>query len=127
MGARERGFTLLEVLVAAAIAGLALAVLFQGAAGSVRSARVADHVQEAVSRARSRLAVLERGPVPQLGDQSGDDGGGFGWRSKVTQIGLGGGAVLYDLAVAVSWTADGGTREIALHGRRVAAAPEEPP
>ena len=124
---RERGFTLLEVLVAAAIAALALAVLFQGAAGGVRTARVADHVQEAVSRARSRLAVMEHGPAPLLGDQSGDDGGGFRWRSHVTQVGASGGAVLYDLAIAVSWTADGGEREVTLHGRRVAATPPEPP
>ena len=125
--AREGGFTLLEVLVAAAIAGLALAVLFGSAAGGVRAARVADHMQEAVSRARSRLAVLEHGPMPALGDQSGEDGGSFGWRSHVTQIATGGGAALYDLLVAVTWTADGGRREVVLHGRRVVAAPPEPP
>ena len=124
---REGGFTLLEVLVAAAIAALALAVLFQGAAGGVRTARVADHMQEAVSRARSRLTVMEHGPVPGLGDQSGDDGGGFHWRSHVTQVGSGGGAVLYDIAVAESWTTDGGDRQVVLHGRRVAPAPREPP
>jgi prepilin-type N-terminal cleavage/methylation domain-containing protein len=124
---REQGFTLLEVLVAAAIAALALAVLFQGAAGGVRTARVADHVQEAVARARSRLAVLEHGPAPALGELSGDDGGGFRWRSSVAQVGSAGRVVLYDLAVAESWTADGGEREVALHGRRVLAAPPEPP
>lgn len=123
---REAGFTLLEVLVAAAIAALALAVLFQGAAGGVRAARVADHMQEAVSRARSRLTVMEHGPVPALGDQSGDDGGGFHWRSHVTQVGSGA-AVLYDIAVAESWTTDGGARQVVLHGRRVAPAPREPP
>lgn len=123
---REGGFTLLEVLVAAAIAALALAVLFQGAAGGVRAARVADHVQEAVSRARSRLAVMEHGPPPPLGDQSGDDGGGFRWRSRVTQV-ASGGVVLYDIALAESWATDGGEREVALHGRRVLPVPKEAP
>jgi general secretion pathway protein I len=124
---KDGGFTLLEVLVAAVIAALALAVLFQGAAGGVQIARVADHMQEAVSRARSRLAVLEHGAPPAPGDQSGDDGGGFHWRTRVTQVGFGRGVALYDLAVAESWTIDGGTREVLLHGRRVAAAAPEPP
>ncbi len=124
---REGGFTLLEVLVAAAIAALALAVLFQGAAGGVRTARVADHMQEAVSRARSRLAVMEHGPVPGLGDLSGDDGGGFHWRSHVAQIGLIGNAALYGIAVTESWAIDGGERQVVLHGRRVASPPREPP
>lgn len=125
--AKDGGFTLLEVLVAAAIAALALALLFQGAAGGVRAARVADHMQEAVSRARSRLAVLERGAMPAPGDQAGDDRGGFHWRSRVTRVGFGTGVALYDLAVAESWTTDGGTREVMLHGRRVAPAPPESP
>ena len=123
----DAGFTLLEVLVAAAIAALALAVLFQGAVSGVQTARVADHVQEAVSRARSRLAVLEHGAPPLPGDQSGDDGSGFHWRSRVTQVGFGTGVALYDLAVAESWTTDGGTREVVLHGRLVAPAPREAP
>lgn len=125
--AREAGFTLLEVLVAAAIAALALAVLFQGAMGGIRTARVADHLQEAVSRARSRLTVLEHGAMPLPGEQSGEDGGGFSWRSRVTQVGFGTGVALYDLAVWESWTLDGGTREVVLHGRRVAPAPREAP
>jgi general secretion pathway protein I len=124
---KDEGFTLLEVLVAAAIAALALAVLFQGAAGGVQTARVADHMQEAVSRARSRLAVLEHGAPPLPGDLSGDDGGGFRWHSRITQVGFGAGVALYDLAVAESWTTDGGTREVVLHGRRIAPAPREAP
>ena len=51
----ERGFTLLEVLIAFVIAALALGVLFQGTAGSLGSVRVSGQYQEALSRARSHL------------------------------------------------------------------------
>jgi prepilin-type N-terminal cleavage/methylation domain-containing protein len=54
----ERGFTLLEVLVAAAIAALALGVLLQGALASLRSVQVAGHYQEAARRRSDRGLVL---------------------------------------------------------------------
>ena len=122
----DAGFTLLEVLVATVIAGLALAVLFQGAAGSVRAARVAAHVQEATSRARSRLAALEQA-VPVAAEQSGDDGGGYRWRTRVAQAERGGGFALFDLDVLIAWDLDGGERRVELRSRRMAPAPPEPP
>ena len=125
--AREGGFTLLEVLVAAAIAALALGVLFQGAAGGVRAARISAHVQEATSRAKSRMAVLERGGPVLEADNSGDDGGGFRWRTRVAQVARGRGVALYDLGVAITWATDGGQRQVALQSRRIAPAPPEPP
>ena len=122
----EAGFTLLEVLVAAVIAGLALTVLFRGAAGSVHMARVATHVQEATSRARSCLVVLEQA-VPVAAEQSGDDGGGYRWRTRVSQVERGGGFALFDLSVLITWDLDGGERRVELRSRRMAPAPPEPP
>ena len=123
---RDGGFTLLEVLVAAVIAGLALAVLFRGAAGSVEAARVAAHVQEATSRARSRLSALE-GAEPVPGEQAGDDGGGYRWRTRVASVERGGGFALFDLDVQIAWSLDGGERRVELRSRRMAPAPPEPP
>ena len=84
---REGGFTLLEVLVAFAIAAAALTALTQGALGGLHSVRVSGHVQEATSRARSRLATLGRGVPLAPGEQEGDDGGGFRWRQRVAPAG----------------------------------------
>ena len=124
--AREAGFTLLEVLVATVIAALAMGVLFRGAAGSVQAARVAAHVQEATSRARSRLAVLETVP-PVPGELTGDDGGGYRFRTRITPLQRGGGFALFSLHVTIGWSLDGAERGVSLQSRRVAAALPEPP
>ncbi len=132
----ERGFTLLEVLVAFIIAALALGALTQGVAGGLQSARVAAHYQEALSRARSRLATLDASLQP--GEQRGDDGGGFAWRVLVQPTATAGAprpsdplragrAVLYAVRVEVAWRMDGGRSEVALMTQRLGTAPPDLP
>ena len=65
-----RGFTLLEVMVAFAIAALALAALTQAALGGLHATQAAAHTQEALSLAQSRLAAVALNP--RAGEQSGD-------------------------------------------------------
>ena len=79
--ARQRGFSLLEVVIALAIAGIALAAVFQAAATSMRATAAAAVYQEAISRARSHLDSLTTHPAE--GDHEGDDGGGYRWRHLV--------------------------------------------
>ena len=74
----QRGFSLLEVLVALVIAGIAFSVLVRVAAEGARSAAVASRYQDAVSRARSHLDRISADLSP--GEQEGDDGGGYRWR-----------------------------------------------
>ena len=84
----ERGFTLLEVLVAFVITSLALAALYHGTLAGLTASGAAGQKGEAISRARSRLATVgHAGPVV-AGEQSGDDGGGWRWRVQVTLAGL---------------------------------------
>ena len=73
---RDRGFTLLEVLVAFVIAAISVAALLQGAGAGLASARIAAHYGEALSLARSRLALLSAA-APVQGEQSGALPGGF--------------------------------------------------
>lgn len=137
MGRREAGFTLLEALVAFIIAALALAALTQGAAGGLQSARLSGHYQEALSRARSRLATLSAAPAP--GEQRGDDGGGYLWRVSVTPVAIAGRPedesdargpgrpMLLAVTVRISWRMDGGERVVALATQRLGTASPEPP
>ena len=132
----ERGFTLLEVLVAFIIAALALGALYQGTLGGLLAARVAGQTQEALSRARSRLAEIGHGAPLRAGEQQGDDGGGYRWRLRIAPIATaplargdaatvarGPRAALYAVTVWIGW--DG--REVRLDGAAVAAAPPPAP
>jgi general secretion pathway protein I len=129
---RERGFTLLEVLVAVAIAGLALVGLFQAGSGGMFAADTAARAEEAVQRAQSHLAAVGRNAALVQGEFTDDDGGGYRWRLKVqplaTRQGLapdGNSAVtstLYDVEVAILWPGRKGERSVVLRTLRLGNA-----
>lgn len=137
----DAGFTLLEVLVAFIIAALALALLFQGASAGLSAARIAGHYEEAISRAKSRLAAIGVEGALRPGEQAGDDGGGFAWRMRVTQVSsnaatpaLGGQPdaqapriALYSVSVSISWDLDGSRRQVQLDTERVGLTAAAPP
>jgi prepilin-type N-terminal cleavage/methylation domain-containing protein len=80
------GFTLLEVVVALVIAAL-LSVAFSHAVGTgLGSSRESSLYRAAIVRARSHLAAATYGTRLAEGQSSGEDGGGFRWRTAVTPI-----------------------------------------
>ncbi len=124
---RARGFTLLEVLVAFAIASIALAVLFRGGVDGVFASRIAARTEEAVARAQSRLTAMCHGARLAPGTQSGNDGGGFAWRSEVLTAGTANVArgsddepkvplklTLFAVRVVVSWGDAPAARQVSL-------------
>ncbi len=133
----ERGFTLLELLVAFVIAALALGALFNGASGGLRSVAVSNRYQEALSRARSRLATVGHGLILAPLHQSGDDGSGFHWTLEIEVTdratpqrqpandvqGLSPHIALYSVQVSESWMGDSGPRHVSLQTERVALTP----
>jgi general secretion pathway protein I len=121
----DRGFTLLEVLVAFVIAALALGVLFRGTIDGLHTAQIAGRYEEAVTRAQSRLAALTAGSLTQ-GDRQGDDGNGFHWRERITPVETTAPAALYAVSVAVSWT-DGSRRTVELDSERIGLVPRSGP
>lgn len=126
----ERGFTLLEVLIAFAIAALALGLLFRAASVGLLSVRAAGRYEEAVSRARSHMAAVGGEAVLGPTASDGDDGSGYHWYLKITQIArgqAGGGSlaasppppVLYAVVVSISWHDAGKDREFVLRSERM--------
>ena len=125
----EAGFTLLEVVVAAAIAGLALVALFQTGSAGLLTANEATRVAEAVGRAQSHLAAIADAGTIAPGETEGDDGGGYHWRLSARPIGSrqpstpapgGAATTLYDIRVSVSWGGRRHPRSVELETRRIA-------
>jgi len=136
----ERGFTLLEVLIAFAIAALALALLFRAASTGLLSVRTAGRYEEAVARARSHLASIGRDAAPIAGSSDGDDGSGFRWHLQITPLATGQAAVasalpntgvpqptLYAVTVAISWHEGGKDREVTLRTERMGLGQNDGP
>ena len=123
----SRGFTLLEIVVALAIMGLALVGLFRAGSGGLLAVDAAGHVDEAIERAQSRLAAIGRAGAMTPGATEGDDGGGYHWQVRTRplaawQIGSGEAATtvtLFEIDVAISWEADGRHRSVVLSSRRL--------
>src|SRR6266403_4847577 len=80
------GFTLLEVVVALAIAGLALVGFFRAGSGGLFAVDTAARAEEAVQRAQSHLAAVGRDASMTEGELTGEDGGGYRWRLRVRPL-----------------------------------------
>jgi general secretion pathway protein I len=128
---RQSGFTLIEVVVAVAIAGLALVGLFQAGSGGLLSVDTAGRAEEALQRAQSHLAALGRDAALVQGDSSGDDGGGYRWRLQVQPAAQRQGvaqdgvtpqnATLFSVQVSIAWRARGHERAVVLQTLRLGA------
>jgi general secretion pathway protein I len=129
MRSDSAGFTLLEVVVAVVIAGLAVVGLFQAGSGGVFAVDTAARAEEALQRAQSHLAAVGRDASLVQGDAQGDDGGGYRWRLLVEPVaqrqGLAADGVtpqnttLFSVEVAISWEAGGHQRAVVLRTLRL--------
>ncbi len=129
---RAEGFTLLEVIVALAIAALALIVLFRAGGEGLFAVNSATQAEEAVERAQSHLAAV--GPDVALleGESAGDDGGGYRWRLRITPVASWPvqlvnptsavtTSTLFDVQVTISWPGRGHDHAVVLDTRRIGA------
>jgi len=128
---RQRGFSLLEVLIALAIAGIALGSVLQAAAETMRATATSARYQQAVSRALSHLDGASANLTP--GEQEGDDGGGFHWHVLVRPVDSTGKqdatgkpvvadtlvVTLYAVTASISWRDGRRERNVRLDSRRL--------
>jgi len=136
---RDDGFTLLEVLIAFAIAAPALTLLYRQGAVSSAITRTSLSYEEGVSRARSHLdAIRDAALVP--GELSGDDGRFYHWRTLIVPLAAlppsagparatayGAGTALFAVTVEISWPGGSTPRSVRLESRRLGPASGAPP
>jgi general secretion pathway protein I len=125
------GFTLLEVVVALAIAALALVGLFRAGSSGLFAVDTAARAEEAVQRAQSHLAAVGRDAALVEGDSTGDDGGGYRWALRVRPLtarqslapdGVSSTTTtLFNVEVAISWSGRAGDRSVVLRTLRLGA------
>ncbi len=110
---RARGFSLVEMLAALAVLGLALGALYQAASGATRNARVSAEYAIATTLAESELDafVISR---PSTGDTTAGSFGDYQWRGWVELIPDREDAGIGWVRVEVSWPGEGGSRVVSL-------------
>lgn len=129
---RARGFTLLEVLVALAIAALGIGALVEAASGGLTNVDVAAQYLSALHRAQAHLATLGIESALSAGERDGRDEDGYRWHVKITPVAAGARAedvgralpTLFAVEVAVSWRRGLVTRTVTLDTLRLGTTSE---
>ena len=113
---RQRGFSLLELLVAFSIMAMALGMLYRAAGGGMHSVGEVDRYQRAALLAQSILD--QRDSVTQEGWSDSGESSGYTWNVRSTPypstVSNPQAIVLHDVAITISWGEGQQARQLAL-------------
>ena len=82
----NRGFTLIETLVALSVLGIALAVVMELFSGGLRSARLSDDYTRAAIYGREKMEEILSGGTLTEGSLEGDIGDTFTWKATISRL-----------------------------------------
>jgi len=84
----QKGFTLLEVVVALAILGVGLTVIIELFSGGLRLGRTSEEYTKAVGYARMKLEEISLADKVEEGIQEGGFDGNYRWRAEFKKVDL---------------------------------------
>ena len=118
----ERGFTLLEVMIATAILGLTFTLAMELLATGVRSAKASEEYIQAALLARQKMAQVVVTSSLDGSADAGELGGGFRWVSEIQPLPQEEElpARLYQVRVRVTWPGRRGEKSLDLYTMRMA-------
>lgn len=109
----NKGFTLLEIVVALAIAAMALPALLRTFSEGIRNYSVIEKKTTAYYLLKLKIGQVEMAGYPDVGSEDGDFGDDslFKWATEVTETETDG---LREIIVTISWQERGQDRSIQL-------------
>lgn len=129
---KQRGFTLLEMLVATALMGIAVVALLANISTSMRNAaRLTDYDRAALMARRKMDELLLDQRLPKLAVFGGQFDERSGWRARLSPFEMPpnpgpGASALERLELEIWWTSGEKRRTVALEGfRRTILTPAE--
>ena len=83
---KNKGFTLIEVLVAVAILGVGLTVIIELFSGGLRLGRASEEYTKAVNYARIKMEEIAVKPTIKEGSEEGEFDETFRWQVEVKKV-----------------------------------------
>lgn len=132
-GGKQNGYSLIEVVVAVAIAGISLAALLQALQGNAERSALSREYVTATTYGESMLARVGRDITVDAGTEHGQFGDAFDWTRTIrpyrggTHADTPGGpapVLPYEVIVTVSWRSGGKQHDLALRSLRLKLSQE---
>ncbi|MFO7986680.1 MAG: prepilin-type N-terminal cleavage/methylation domain-containing protein [Desulfatiglandaceae bacterium] len=110
--ASDKGFTLIEILVAISILAISLVVILQLFSGALKSSRISDEYTTGIFYAREKMEEILLRDALTSGEQEGEFDQAYRWRAQIVRMEQTGEEAsklpidMFQITVDVSWDRD---------------------